>query len=148
LDLPFIEKERLLKSDRELMLLSKKPLDIAFILALLFSAVVMLPYIDLASAIPFAAASSLFYRTYGEVGEAYDVVQTGDGGYALAGYNLEQGSNVFCLVKTDDAGTIPEFPSFLVLPLFMIATLITIATAASIRKKAPKNTSCESNTAR
>lgn len=73
-------------------------------------------------------------QTYG-YGGANSVIQTSDDGYALGGYNLEYGSPVFCLVKTDDACIIPEFPSFLVLPLFMIATLITLAVATAAFKK-------------
>jgi hypothetical protein len=69
-------------------------------------------------------------QTYG-YGVANSVIQTSDGGYALGGYNLEQGFPIFCLVKTDEAGIVPEFPLFLVLPLFVIATLVT---TAAIRK--------------
>jgi len=60
-------------------------------------------------------------QTYG-YGVANSVIQTSDGGYALAGTNLDD----FCLVKTDEVGVIPEFPSWLILPLFITATLVII----------------------
>jgi hypothetical protein len=49
-------------------------------------------------------------RTYGGTNydSAYSVVQTGDGGYALAGYTDSYGAGIldFWLVKTDGAGTL------------------------------------------
>jgi hypothetical protein len=53
---------------------------------------------------PFVAASSFFYRTYGEMenGEAFCVVQTSDGGYALVGFT--QSRERAWLVKTDPDG--------------------------------------------
>jgi hypothetical protein len=63
-------------------------------------------------------------QTYG-YGSANSVIQTSDGGYAMTGYKIE-GFPIFCLVKTDEAGIIPEFSSWTILPLLLIATLLII----------------------
>jgi len=63
-------------------------------------------------------------QTYG-YGRANSVIQTSDGGYAMAGYKME-GFPTFCLVKTDEVGIIPEFPSWIALPLTMMAALVAI----------------------
>jgi len=69
-------------------------LSVAFVVSLM-----------LASAIPFAVASSFFYRTYGGRGEAYCVVQTSDGGYAMVGFTAYNQSDADAwLVKTDSDG--------------------------------------------
>jgi len=66
-------------------------------------------------------------QTYG--GDEYDcfhaLIETFDGGYALAGetYSFGAGASDFWLVKTDAQG-IPEFPSWIILPLFFVATLV------------------------
>jgi predicted secreted protein len=63
----------------------------------------------LALCIPFSTAASGWSRTYGGKGddEFYSVVQTRDGGYALAGYTNSSGAGGydFWLVKTDSSGT-------------------------------------------
>jgi len=68
-------------------------------------------------------------QTYGgtEYEVAYSLVATSDGGYALAGSTRSFGAGGydFWLVKTDANG-IPEFPSWIILPLFLIATASTI----------------------
>ena len=80
-------------------------------------------------------------RTYG--GTNYDIaralVQTTDGGYALAGRteSFGAGDGDFWLVKTDASGVVPEFPSFFILPLFMIATLLTALAYSSCRRRNP-----------
>jgi len=65
-------------------------------------------------------------QTYGGTGleNAYSVIQTSDGGYALAGFTTSfgAGGNDFWLVKTDAAGVVPEFPSWLLLSLALAAT--------------------------
>jgi hypothetical protein len=69
-------------------------------------------------------------QTYG--GAEYDLVsslvETVDGGYALAGYTTSYGAGPwnFWLVKTDEYGIIPEFPSWIVLPLTMTTDLVAI----------------------
>ena len=67
-------------------------------------------------------------HTYGGAGieHAYALVETSDGGYALAGgkRSFDTGSDDFWLAKTDEHGVIPEFPSWLILPLFLTVTLV------------------------
>jgi len=75
------------------------------------------------------ASSEMWSQTYGGTSSdaAEALVQTSDGGYALAGYTTSFGAGGydFWLVKTDANG-IPEFPSWIILPLFLIATASTI----------------------
>ena len=73
--------------------------------------------------------------TYGE-GGFRSLVKTADGGFALAGSigSFSAGNYDFWLVKTDAQG-IPEFPSWLILPLFLIATLI----VTLVRKRLLRN---------
>jgi hypothetical protein len=72
----------------------------------------------------------LFNQTYG--GEMSDtsraLIQTPDGGYIIAGFTASfgQGENDFWLIKTDENGIIPEFPSWIILPLFLTVTLVAI----------------------
>ena len=72
-------------------------------------------------------------QTYG--GDEYDcfhaLIETSDGGYALAGetYSFSAGASDFWLVKTDAQG-IPEFPSWIILPL-----ILTVTTVVAIYKK-------------
>jgi len=87
------------------------------------------------------ASSEMWSRTYGGTSSDYAeaMVQTSDGGYALAGYtrSFGAGSYDFWLVKTDEHGVIPEFPSWAVLPLLITATLVIIV----CKKRLPKNLS-------
>jgi hypothetical protein len=74
------------------------------------------------------ASSEMWSQTYGgEEGDyASSVIETSDGGYALAGWtgSLDiSGKTEFWLIKTDAQG-IPEFPSWVILPLFFVATLV------------------------
>jgi len=68
-------------------------------------------------------------QTYGGASHdcAHSLVETSDGGYAIAGFTKSFGAGGydFWLVKTDANG-IPEFPSWIILPLFLIATASTI----------------------
>jgi len=70
-------------------------------------------------------------QTYGgtDVEVANSLVETSDGGFALAGGSttfVDAGPADCWLVKTDEYGNIPEFPSWTILPLFVTATLIGI----------------------
>jgi len=60
-------------------------------------------------------------HTYGE-GRTSSLVETSDGGFALAG----SGGGDFWLIKTDEYGIIPEFPSWAILPLLLVATLVAV----------------------
>jgi hypothetical protein len=75
-------------------------------------------------------ASSMWSQTYGGTGsdEGWSVVETGDGGYATAGYTASYGagSTDAWLVKTDESGVIPEFQFWVILPLLMLAPLFVI----------------------
>jgi hypothetical protein len=78
-------------------------------------------------------------QTYGGAQIDYgadSLVQTSDGGYVLAGV-----TNLFCftggdfwLAKTDEFGVIPEFPSWIILPLFLISTLSVIVARKKFKK--------------
>jgi hypothetical protein len=71
--------------------------------------------------------NALWNKTYGGTGsdEAHSVVQTVDGGYALAGYtgSYGAGGSDFWLVKVDALGFIPEFRSVV---LMITVTLTTV----------------------
>jgi hypothetical protein len=75
------------------------------------------------------ASSEIWSQTYGGTSsdEAEAMVQTSDGGYALAGDTSSFGAGGYdaWLVKTDEYG-IPEFPSWIILPLLLITTLAAI----------------------
>ena len=59
-----------------------------------------------------------------EYDRPYSLIQTADGGYALAGETINLASTYVWVVKTNENGIIPEFPSWIILPLFLTATLI------------------------
>jgi hypothetical protein len=81
------------------------------------------------------AGNMQWNRTYGGAGSdiASSLIETSDGGYAIAGYtySVGAGNSDAWLVKTDEQGVIPEFPSLMVLPLFLMATIF----AVIIKKK-------------
>jgi len=70
-------------------------------------------------------------------GSIRSLVETSDGGYALAGTKNDD----FWLAKTDEYGVIPEFPSWIILPLFLTATLAIII----CKQKLTKNTKTNRN---
>jgi len=78
-------------------------------------------------------------QTYGGAEDDYTsaLVETSDGGFALAGETNSFGAGNYdlWLVKTDENGIIPEFPSWIILPLFLTATLAVM----NYRKKLVKN---------
>lgn len=69
-------------------------------------------------------------NTYGgpEWDEAFSLVETSDSGFALAGRTKSFGAGEydFWLVKTDECGVIPEFSSWIILPLLLTVTLLII----------------------
>jgi len=90
-----------------------------------------------------AEGNMLWNRTYGgkNIDIAYSLVEVSGDGFALAGYtsSLGDGSDDFWLVKTDAQG-IPEFPSWIILPLLLTATLLIII----CNRKLPKTPSHQS----
>jgi len=72
----------------------------------------------------------MWSQTYGGQSSdtAWAIIQTADGGYAIAGYtqSFGAGETEFLVIKTDEYGVIPEFPSWIFLPLTMVATLVAI----------------------
>jgi len=69
-------------------------------------------------------------QTYGgQKGDSvWAIVQTADGGYALAGQTASFGAGEgdAWLIKTDEYGIVPEFPSWTILPLVVATTLLAI----------------------
>jgi len=105
---------------------------------LFLSSTVLLVLLSLPLICSVKASSELWSRTYGgtEGDYANSLIETSDGGYALAGWtdSLDiSGKTEFWLIKTDAQG-IPEFPSWTILPLFLTATLV----VAIYRKKLSK----------
>jgi len=64
-------------------------------------------------------------QSYGKASyeHAYSLVESDDGGYALAGVSRSEISANFWLVKTENFGIIPEFPSWIILPIVFSSTL-------------------------
>jgi hypothetical protein len=74
-----------------------------------------------------ANGNMMWNRTYGgkSIDIARSLVEVSGDGFALAGYtnSLGAGSHDFWLVKTDAQG-IPEFHSWIILPLLLTVTLV------------------------
>ena len=64
-------------------------------------------------------------QTFGGAGDqmAYSLVEAFDSGFALAGFRLSGADGNFLVIKTNEYGIIPEFPSWIILHLFLITTL-------------------------
>jgi len=63
------------------------------------------------------------------------LIQSSDGGYALAGSaHFGAGESDFWLIKTNEYGVIPEFPSWIILPLFLTTTLVLLIYRKTINK--------------
>jgi predicted secreted protein/acetyl esterase/lipase len=81
-----------------------------------------------------SSGNMLWSQTYGGTGndQGYSVIQTSDGGYALAGYtnSFGAGGNDFYVIKTDGIGIFPEFSSWLIPMLALASTGLLL-----IRKK-------------
>jgi len=90
--------------------MNKKALAVVLVLALFFSAAVVLHTNNSASYLASVSSSTGWKQTYG--GDDWDqveaVIQTSDGGYALAGRTKSFGSGgyEFWLVKTDSLGNV------------------------------------------
>jgi hypothetical protein len=72
----------------------------------------------------------MWSQTYGGTESDYgrSVVETSDGGYAVAGHTDSYGAGLrdVWLVKTDEYGVVPEFQFWVILPLLMLAPLFAI----------------------
>jgi len=81
----------------------------------------------------------LWNQTYGGADSdiVRSLVEVSGGGFALAGYtnSLGAGDYDFCFVKTDEQGIIPEFPSWVIMPLLLVATLVAIIFKQRLPKK-------------
>jgi hypothetical protein len=76
-------------------------------------------------------------RTYG-IGDAHSLVITSDGGYAIAASTkqyFEYSGGDFILIKTDEAGVVPEYPPWLIPPLMLIVTLSTIIYKKRLKRR-------------
>lgn len=81
--------------------------------------------------------NQIYSRT--EYDRPYTLIQTSDGGYALAGDTIYNSSTCIWVIKTDETGVIPEFPALLVLPLFLVITTIIVF----YKKLMPKKSNCQ-----
>jgi len=81
----------------------------------------------------------LWNQTYG--GEVADgaraVMETSDGGIVFAGStsSIGAGNNDFWLAKADEHGYIPEFPSWIILPLLLTATVMVTVYRNRLKQK-------------
>ena len=87
-------------------------------------------YIDALMVKTDADGNKIWSQIYGGTGDQYicSLVETSDGTFALAGFisSTYAGPIDLWLIKTDKYGYIPEFPSWIILPLFLVGTLFTI----------------------
>jgi len=85
-------------------------------------------YIDALMVKTDADGNKIWNQTYGGTGDQYifSLVETSDGTFALAGFISYAGTIDLWLIKTDKYGYIPEFPSWIILPLFLATTLFVI----------------------
>jgi hypothetical protein len=80
----------------------------------------------------------VFNQTYGgEMEDTPRAIIESDGGYVIAGHTASfgAGGNDFWLIKTDENGVIPEFASWMILPMVAMASFVIII----IRKRLTKN---------
>jgi hypothetical protein len=78
-------------------------------------------------------------QTYGDAWDerAQSLIQTSDGGYALTGYSLSGppgGDMKFLVIKTNQFGNIPEFPSWMLLLLFVGISIVALISRNHLSK--------------
>ncbi|MCW4015574.1 MAG: hypothetical protein NWF06_04320 [Candidatus Bathyarchaeota archaeon] len=61
-----------------------------------------------------------------ECDRPYSLIQTSDGGYALVGDTINLASSDVWVIKANETGIIPEFPSGIILPLLLVVTVFVI----------------------
>ena len=75
-----------------------------------------------------AQSPTMWTQTYGGTGGdiAYSLVETSDGGYAIAGSTNSSGTEAhdFWLIKTNELGIVPECFSLMISSLLLTATLV------------------------
>ena len=88
-----------------------------------------------------AFGNAQWSKTYGGTGgnSANALVETGDGGYALAGRteSFGAGGPDFWLVRTDANGVVPEFPSYMILAVLLVVTSLMVVLKEVSRKPNP-----------
>jgi len=126
--------------------MAKKVLAAVLVSTCLFSTVVMLCVNSSASFIVSASSSTGWKQTYGGDGwcQVESVIQTSDGGYALAGTNRiiiddDLAGYYAWLIKTDPEGNIPEFPLWTIIPSVLIATVALLLFKKRLSKRKSGN---------
>jgi hypothetical protein len=89
-----------------------------------------------------ANGNEIWSQTYGGTGDQYlySLIETSDGAFALAGWQTSTyaGPPDLWLIKTDKYGNIPEFSSWIILPLFLMATFVGVIA----KKRLSQNIRC------
>ena len=92
-----------------------------------------------------ASGNKIWNQTYGGTGDQYifSLVETSDGTFALAGFKTSTyaGPGDLWLIKTDEYGYIPEFPSWAPMLLTLIALTVILAVYRKRLPKTPNNQS-------
>ena len=80
----------------------------------------------------------VFNQTYGgEMAEiSHSIIENDDGGYVIAGVTASfgAGENDFWLIKTDEYGVIPEFPSWVIFLILVTMSSLVISFKRKIKK--------------
>jgi hypothetical protein len=88
------------------------------------------PYLDSWMVKTDAYGNEIWRQTYAETGDQYiySIVETADGAFALVGWKTYTyaGPSYLWILKTDEFGNIPEFSSWIVLPLFLGSAFVMV----------------------
>jgi hypothetical protein len=68
---------------------------------------------------------------------AQSIIETSDGGFALAGYSLPGSNMNFFVIKTNEYGIIPEFPSWTILPILLGSSLVIVIFRSKFQRRRP-----------